>query len=64
MLFILDTIEGSIENAAIDVEAGNSELRKAAQLQNKNRKKLLILIAIALLIGIIITVILVTKLKR
>ncbi|XP_026480583.1 syntaxin-12-like [Ctenocephalides felis] len=60
----IDTIEGSIENAAIDVEAGNSELRKAAQLQNKNRKKLLILIAIALLIGIIITVILVTKLKR
>lgn len=59
----LDTIEGGIDHAAGEVEAGTSELIKAAQSQAKYRRKVLILLAIAVIIGLIVTGIIVSQLK-
>ena len=59
----LDTIESGIDHAASAVEAGRSELEKAAQSQAKYRRKVLILLAIAVIIGLIVTGIIVSALK-
>lgn len=58
-----DTIEQGIDHAAGEVEAGTSELIKAAQSQAKYRRKVLILLAIAVIIGLIVTGIIVSALK-
>lgn len=50
-----DTIEGSIDHVAGDVEAGRSELVKAAEYQAKYRRKVVILLIIAVIIGLIVT---------
>lgn len=59
----LDTIESGIDHASGNVEAGASELLKAAQSQSKYRRKILILLVIAVIIGLIVTGIIVSKLK-
>jgi len=59
----IDTIESGIDHAAGEVEAGTSELIKAAQSQAKYRRKVLILLAIAVIIGLIVTGIIVSQLK-
>ncbi|XP_077292265.1 syntaxin 13 [Arctopsyche grandis] len=60
----IDTIEGNIEAAGDRVEAGTDELIKASRYQAKFRRKMLILVAIAVIVGIILTIIIVTSLKR
>ncbi|GAB0098673.1 syntaxin-12 [Sergentomyia squamirostris] len=60
---VIDTIEGSIETTRGHVEEGNSELIKAAENQAKYRKKVLILLIIAVIIGLIVTGIIVARLK-
>ncbi|XP_055693459.1 syntaxin-12 [Lutzomyia longipalpis] len=60
---VVDTIEGSIENTRGNVEEGTSELMKAAESQAKYRKKVLILLIIAVIIGLIVTGIIVARLK-
>jgi len=59
----IETIESVIEQTVGDVEAGTSELQKAAQSQAKYRRKVLILLAIAVIIGLIVTGIIVSQLK-
>ncbi|KAG4065321.1 hypothetical protein HA402_012763 [Bradysia odoriphaga] len=59
----IDSIESGIDHAAGEVEAGTSELIKAAQSQAKYRRKVLILLAIAVIIGLIVTGIIVSALK-
>lgn len=59
----LDTIEGSIDNVANDVEDGRSELHKAAEYQAKYRRKVFILLLIAVIIGLIVTGLVVSQLK-
>lgn len=63
-LSLTETIENSIDRAAGNVEEGTEQLIKAAQSQNKYRKKLFILVGIATIIVIILIVILVTELKK
>lgn len=55
-------IETSIESAATDVELGREELAKAAGRRQSYRRKILILLAIAVIIGLIVTGIIVSKL--
>ncbi|XP_054731613.1 syntaxin-12 [Anastrepha obliqua] len=57
----VDHIENSVENAATDVELGREELAKAAQYRRSYRRKILILLAIAVIIGLIVTGIIVAK---
>lgn len=59
-----DTIENSIDNVGSDVEAGRSELVKAAEYQAKYRRKVIILLLIAVIIGMIITGLVVSQLKN
>lgn len=59
-----DTIENSIDNVGGDVEAGRSELIKAAEYQAKYRRKVIILLLIAVIIGLIITGLVVSQLKN
>jgi t-SNARE complex subunit (syntaxin) len=59
----INSIENNIENVHGNVELGQQELQKAADYQIKHRKKMLFLIAVAVIIGIILTVIIVTQLK-
>lgn len=58
-----DTIENSIDHAAGDVEAGTSELIKAAEYQAKYRRKVAILLLIAVIIGLIVTGLVVAQLR-
>lgn len=60
----INSIENNIENVHGNVELGQQELQKAAEYQIKHRKKMLFLVAVAVIIGIILTVIIVTQLKR
>jgi len=60
----INSIENNIENAHGNVELGQQELQKAAGYQIKHRKKMLFLVAVAVIIGIILTIIIVTQLKR
>lgn len=64
MVFLVDTIENSIDHAAGNIEEGTEQLIKASSYQNKYRKKLLILVAIATVIVIILIAVLVTQLKK
>ncbi|XP_055303628.1 syntaxin-12 [Sitodiplosis mosellana] len=59
----IDTIENSIDNVGNDVEAGRSELVKAAEYQAKYRRKVIILLLIAVIIGLIVTGLVVSQLK-
>uniref|UniRef100_U5EIB6 Putative snare protein pep12/vam3/syntaxin 7/syntaxin 17 n=1 Tax=Corethrella appendiculata TaxID=1370023 RepID=U5EIB6_9DIPT len=59
----IDTIENTIDHAVGNVESGRSELEKAAEYHAKYRRKVLILLAIAVIIGIIVTLIIVSQLK-
>ncbi|PNF18452.1 hypothetical protein B7P43_G09020 [Cryptotermes secundus] len=61
---IINSIENNIENVHGNVELGHQELQKASEYQISHRKKMCFLIAVAVLIGIILTVIIVTQLKR
>lgn len=58
-----DTIENSIDHVAGDVEAGRSELLKAAEYQAKYRRKVAILLLIAVIIGLIVTGLVVAQFK-
>lgn len=57
-----ENIENSVENAATEVELGREELAKASQYRRSYRRKILILLAIAVIIGLIVTGIIVAKL--
>lgn len=59
----IDTIESSIDHSAAEVEAGAAEMQKAAEYRTRYRKKILILLVIAVIIGLIVTGIIVSKLK-
>lgn len=59
----IDTIESSIDHACAEVEAGTSELMKAAQYRARYRRKVFILLIIAVIIGLIVTGIIVSQLK-
>lgn len=59
----IDTIENSIENTRGNIEEGATDLMKAAENQAKYRKKVLILLIIAVIIGLIVTGIIVARLK-
>ncbi|XP_053686752.1 syntaxin-7 [Sabethes cyaneus] len=61
---VLDTIENTIENTVGNVESGTSELVKAAQYQNRYRRKVIILLIIAVILGVIVTGIIVSRLKN
>lgn len=58
-----DTIEGSIDHTVGNIEAGTSELIKAAELQARYRRKVAILLIIAVIIGLIVTGLVVSQLK-
>uniref|UniRef100_A0A2M4AG94 Putative snare protein pep12/vam3/syntaxin 7/syntaxin 17 n=1 Tax=Anopheles triannulatus TaxID=58253 RepID=A0A2M4AG94_9DIPT len=59
----IDSIENSIAGTAENVERGAEELDKAATYQNKYRRKVLILLIIAVILGLIVTGTIVSKLK-
>jgi len=59
----IDTIEGSIDHTAGNVESGTSELLKAAEYQARYRRKVGILLIIAVIIGLIVTGLVVSQLK-
>lgn len=63
---IINSIENNIENVHGNVELGQQELQKASEYQISHRKKMcfLIAVAVAVIIGIILTVIIITQLKR
>lgn len=61
---VIDTIENTIEHTVGNVEAGHTELAKAAEYQNRYRRKVLILLIIAVILGVIITGIIVSRLKH
>lgn len=60
---VIDTIENTIEHTVSNVESGATELAKAAEYQNRYRRKVLILLIIAVVFGVIVTGIIVSKLK-
>lgn len=60
---VIDTIENTIEHTVSNVESGATELAKAAEYQNRYRRKVLILLIIAIVLGVIVTGIIVSKLK-
>ncbi|XP_036325892.1 syntaxin-12-like [Rhagoletis pomonella] len=57
----VENIESSVETAATDVELGRDELAKAAQYRRSYRRRILILLAVAVIIGLIVTGIIVAK---
>ncbi|ETN60092.1 syntaxin [Anopheles darlingi] len=59
----IDSIENSIAGTAENVERGAEELDKAATYQNKYRRKVLILLIIAVILGLIVTGTIISKLK-
>jgi t-SNARE complex subunit (syntaxin) len=59
----IDTIEGNIDGAYHEVEAGTQELQKAATYQTKYRKRLFCLLATGFIILIIVIILLATQLK-
>lgn len=61
---VIDTIENTIEHTVGNVESGHTELAKAAEYQNRYRRKVLILLIIAVILGVIITGIIVSRLKN
>ncbi|XP_052861961.1 syntaxin-12 isoform X2 [Anopheles cruzii] len=61
---VIDTIENSIGRTAENVEDGAQELAKAATYQNRYRRKVLILLVIAVILGLIVTGTIVSKLKN
>ncbi|XP_058066518.1 syntaxin-12 [Anopheles bellator] len=61
---VIDTIENSIGRTAENVEGGAQELEKAATYQNRYRRKVLILLVIAVILGLIVTGTIVSKLKN
>lgn len=61
--YISDTIEGSIDHTVGSIEAGTTELMKAAELQAKYRRKVAILLIVAVIIGLIVTGLVVSQLK-
>ncbi|XP_061392952.1 syntaxin-12-like [Musca vetustissima] len=58
----VERIETSVEYTANEVELGREELAKAASHRQSYRRKILILLAIAVIIGLIVTGIIVSKL--
>uniref|UniRef100_A0A1L8EI63 Putative snare protein pep12/vam3/syntaxin 7/syntaxin 17 n=2 Tax=Haematobia irritans TaxID=7368 RepID=A0A1L8EI63_HAEIR len=58
----VERIEASIETTAAEVELGREELAKAARHRQSYRRKILILLAIAVIIGLIVTGTIVSKL--
>lgn len=60
---VIDTIENTIEHTVSNVESGATELAKAAEYQNRYRRKVLILLIIAIVLGVTVTGIIVSKLK-
>uniref|UniRef100_A0A182PEJ2 t-SNARE coiled-coil homology domain-containing protein n=1 Tax=Anopheles epiroticus TaxID=199890 RepID=A0A182PEJ2_9DIPT len=60
---VIDTIENSIGRTVDNVESGAEELVKAAEYQNRYRRKVLILLIIAVILGLVVTGIIVSKLK-
>lgn len=61
---VIDTIENTIEYTVSNVESGHTELAKAAEYQNRYRRKVMILLLIAVILGVIITGIIVARLKN
>lgn len=61
---VIDTIENTIEHTVSNVESGHTELAKAAEYQNRYRRKVMILLLIAVILGVIITGIIVSRLKN
>ncbi|XP_065078020.1 syntaxin-7 [Ochlerotatus camptorhynchus] len=61
---VIDTIENTIEHAVSNVESGHTELEKAVEYQNRYRRKVIILLLIAVILGMIITGIIVSRLKN
>lgn len=59
----INSIENNLENVHSNVEQGQDELEKAAQYQMKFRRKLCFLVILAIVVGIILTVIIVTQLR-
>lgn len=60
----IQTIDNSISTVAQDVEGGVSELQKAANHQQKFRRKMLIILIIALIVAFIVVFSLYSKLKN
>ncbi|XP_052903301.1 syntaxin-12 [Anopheles moucheti] len=60
---VIDTIENSIGRTVDNVESGAEELVKAAEYQNRYRRKVLILLIVAVILGLVVTGIIVSKLK-
>lgn len=60
---ILVTIEDGIGESAAEIENAATLLKNAAASQAKYRRKVLILLAIAVIIGLIVTGIIVSQLK-
>uniref|UniRef100_A0A2M4BW59 Putative snare protein pep12/vam3/syntaxin 7/syntaxin 17 n=1 Tax=Anopheles marajoara TaxID=58244 RepID=A0A2M4BW59_9DIPT len=60
---VIDSIENSIAGTAENVERGAEELDKAATYQNKYRRKVLILLIIAVILGLVVTGTIISKLK-
>lgn len=61
---VIDTIENTIEHTVGNVESGHTELAKAAEYQNRYRRKVMYLLIIAIILGVIITGIIVSRLKH
>ncbi|CAG7727616.1 unnamed protein product [Allacma fusca] len=59
----VDTIEGNIDGAYHEVEAGTQELQKAASYQTKYRKRLFCLLATGFIILLIVIILLATQLR-
>ncbi|XP_034482941.1 syntaxin-7 isoform X2 [Drosophila innubila] len=59
----VDNIENTIDQTAVVLEEGRSQLQKAAASRNSHRRKILILLVIAVIIGLIVTGIIVGKLS-
>ncbi|XP_058834040.1 syntaxin-12-like [Topomyia yanbarensis] len=60
---VVDTIENTIEHTVTNVESGATELAKAAEYQNKYRRKVIYLLILAVILGLIVTGIIVSRLK-
>ncbi|ALC44563.1 Syx13 [Drosophila busckii] len=60
---MLDTIETHVTGTAVALEEGTEYLRKAAASNNSHRRKILILLVIAVIVGLVVTGIIVSKLS-
>lgn len=63
-LFVIDTIALAVEDGTENIAAGNEELEKAAAYQQKFRRKVFIILAIAIILGLIVVISLVSSLKK